>query len=97
MAWQRTYTCPQCGYRCTHYEGSGFFGQRISSIVCLDCRTVQPLTVGGVISEVVPSFASEYGRLCPACMSQNIRLWNARTCPKCQAAMTPSDDRKYWT
>ena len=30
----------------------------------------------------------EYGRLCPACMSQNLRIWDGHTCPKCGGRMT---------
>ena len=49
----------------------------------MNCHTVQPLTVGGMIADVAPSFSSEYGRLCPECMSDDIRIWDEHTCPKC--------------
>lgn len=97
MARQLTYRCPQCGYECAAYEGRGFFGQKISMVVCQSCRTVQPLTVGGMIAEVAPSFASEYGRLCPDCMSSDLRLWDGHTCPKCGHGMTADEQVDYWT
>ena len=56
-------------------------------VVCLHCHTVQPLTVGGMIAEVAPSFSTEYGRLCPQCMSDDLRIWDGHTCPKCNGKM----------
>lgn len=97
MAWKQTFCCPKCGYRCDDYEGSGFFGQRISTVVCRHCRTVQPLTVGGVIADVVPSFSTEYGRLCPQCMSDEITIWDGHTCPKCGGRMEKEGDKEFWT
>lgn len=98
MAMKSTYKCSHCGYTCDRYSGRGFFGQKISMVVCLDCNTVQPLTVGGLIAEVVPSFGSEFGRLCPKCMSQNLRLWDEHTCPKCGHEMQKEDDKdEFWT
>ncbi len=98
MAQKVWYQCPGCGYKCEAYEGKGFFGQRISQVVCMDCRTVQNLTVGGVIADVVPSFQTEYGRLCPQCMSQDLRLWDGHTCPKCSGNMVKNDDyHEFWT
>lgn len=97
MAIKNTYHCKKCGYECDNYVGRGFFGQKISMIVCLDCKTVQPLTVGGMIAEVAPSFSSEYGRLCPKCMSSEIRLWDGQTCPKCGAIMKQTGRDEFWT
>ena len=97
MATRSTYKCSNCGYECDSYEGRGFFGQKISQVVCMDCHTVQSLTVGGIIADVVPSFSTEYGRLCPACMSQDLRIWDGHTCPKCGGRMTNQGDEEFWT
>lgn len=97
MAWKQTFCCTKCGYRCEGYEGSGFFGQRISTVVCRHCRTVQPLTVGGVIADVVPSFSTEYGRLCPQCMSDELTIWDGHTCPKCGGKMTTEGEKEFWS
>ncbi len=53
MAWQKTYSCRQCGYQAVVYEGKGFMGQHITMITCSDCHTIQPLVVG-VLSEMSP-------------------------------------------
>lgn len=66
-------------------------------VVCQSCHTVQPLTVGGLIAEVAPCFSSEYGRLCPQCMSQDLRLWDGKTCPKCGAEMQKDEKTEFWT
>ena len=97
MAWKQTYRCSSCAYECEVYEGSGFFGQRISQVVCRDCRSVQNLTVGGVIADLAPSFSSEYGRLCPYCMSQDLRVWDGHTCPKCSGTMAAMGEKEFWT
>lgn len=97
MAIKKLFSCSECGYECHSYSGRGFFGQTISMVVCMHCRTVQPLTVGGIIADVAPSFATEYGRLCPQCMSQDLRLWDGRTCPKCGAVMAPAGPDEFWT
>ena len=97
MAEVKTYKCASCGYECKHYSGRGFFGQKISSVVCMSCKTVQQITVGGIISDVAPSFSSEYGRLCPNCMSQNLTIWDEKTCPKCGGTMFASSKSEFWT
>lgn len=85
MAWKLKYRCKRCGYEAEVYEGRGLFRQQITSIICSDCKTVQNIVVGGIIADVAPSYRSEVGRLCPKCGSEHIRIWNKRTCPKCQA------------
>ena len=97
VAGKSTYRCTQCGYSCDHYKGRGFFGQKISMVVCMHCHTIQPLTVGGMIADVAPSFSSEYGRLCPQCMSDDIKLWDENTCPKCGGRMLDEGDEEFWT
>ena len=97
MAEVKTYKCASCGYECKHYSGRGFFGQKISSVVCMSCKTVQQITVGGIIADVAPSFSSEYGRLCPNCMSQNLTIWDEKTCPKCGGTMFASNESEFWT
>lgn len=97
MASKTLLKCQQCGYQCYNYEGRGFFGQKISMVVCQNCHTVQPLTVGGMIAEVAPSFSSEFGRLCPQCMSEEIKLWNGKTCPKCNGMMFADGKKEFWT
>lgn len=97
MAKKQRYVCTHCSYECENFEGRGFFNQRISMVVCMHCHTVQPLTVGGMIAEIAPSFSSEYGRLCPQCMSDDLRLWDGKTCPKCGRQMTPDGKKEFWT
>ena len=97
MATKTKYICTQCHYECQHYAGRGFFGQKISMVVCLSCKTVQPLTVGGIIADIAPSFSTEYGRLCPACMSRDLRLWDEHTCPKCGGRMEADGAAEFWT
>lgn len=97
MAEVKTYKCASCGYECKHYSGRGFFGQKISSVVCMSCKTVQQITVGGIIADVAPSFSSEYGRLCPNCMSQNLTIWDEKTCPRCGGTMFASSESEFWT
>ena len=97
MAAKSTYRCRKCGYECDNYSGRGFFGQKISMVVCLDCQTVQPLTVGGIIAEVAPSFSSEFGRLCPKCMGGELRIWDGCTCPKCGDKMEQQGKEEFWT
>ena len=97
MATKAKCRCPACSYECEQYSGRGFFGQKISMVVCLSCKTVQPLTVGGVIADVVHSFSSEYGRLCPSCMSDDIRIWDGKTCPKCGGTMFVAGESEFWT
>lgn len=97
MAIKSKYKCGKCGYHCDNYEGRGFFGQKISMVVCQKCRAVQPLTVGGVIADVAPSFSSEYGRLCPQCMSDDLTIWDGHTCPKCGGQMQIDGKSEFWT
>lgn len=96
MADKQKYVCQQCGYEAEVYSGRGFFNQHISQVQCNHCHTVQNLTVGGIIAEMVPSFGSEFGRLCPNCMSQHITLWDGHTCPKCQHKMLPTGKKEFW-
>lgn len=97
MAWKIGYRCTACGYKAEVYEGKGFMGQRIVAVLCADCKTIEPLVVGGVIGDVAPSFSSTVGRLCLRCGSSNIHEWNKRTCPKCGGQMESTDDREFWT
>ena len=97
MATKSTYKCSKCGYTCECYKGRGFFGQKISMVVCMRCHKVQPLTVGGMIADVAPSFSSEYGRLCPECMSDDIHIWDEHTCPKCGGVMRDEGNEEFWT
>lgn len=48
------YKCESCGYEADVYEGRGFMGQHIEMITCPDCKTIQPLVVGGVIADSAP-------------------------------------------
>lgn len=96
MASKQKHICKQCGYEAEVYSGYGFFKQRISQVVCCECRTIQNLTVGGIIAEVAPSFGSEFGRLCPKCMSDDIKVWDGKTCPKCQGEMQPKGEEEFW-
>ncbi len=97
MSWKVKYRCKQCGYEAEVYEGRGLFRQEISSVVCDDCKTVQHIVVGGIIGDVAPSFRSEVGRLCLNCGSDRIHLWDRHTCPRCEGAMEPTDEREFWT
>ena len=96
MARRIRFVCPQCGAEAYSYEGSGFFKQRIEEAVCSECRAVRNITVGGIISQIAPSFDSLVGRLCPQCGSADIRQWDCRTCPRCRAVMT-KDGEDFWT
>ncbi len=97
MAQTKVYRCVKCGYEAEIYEGKGFMGQHIVTMSCPDCRTLQPLVVGGVIGDVAPSFRSEVGRLCLRCGSERIVRWNGHSCPQCGADMTPTGDVTFWT
>ena len=97
MASKQRYRCAGCGYECYGYSGRGFFNQKISMVVCKHCQAVQPLTVGGMIAEVAPSFSTEYGRLCPQCMSDDIVIWDGHTCPKCNFIMQEDGKEEFWT
>jgi hypothetical protein len=79
------------------YEGRGLFRQEISAVSCQDCKSIQNIVVGGIIADVAPSYRSEVGRLCLNCGSDRIRLWDKRTCPKCQERMEPTGDKEFWT
>ena len=89
--------CPKCGLKAERYDGKGLFGQRIVSVVCHDCKSVQQLVVGGVIGEVAPSFSSVTGRLCPHCGSADISLWDGCTCPYCHVMMEKDGNPVFWT
>lgn len=89
MLWKKKYKCACCGYEAYVYAGTGFFNQRVTMVSCPDCRTVQPVVVGGVIGDVAPSFNSETGRLCLNCGSAGIKIWDMRTCPQCGGDMSP--------
>ena len=97
MAWKRKYRCRQCDYEAEIYEGKGLFGQHITPVSCPDCHTIQHLVVGGVIGDVAPSFRSEVGRLCLRCGSENIRIWDGSTCPKCGGKMADTEEQEFWT
>ena len=60
MSQRKTYRCRQCGYEAYDYEGRGFMGQRIESVSCPDCKTIQPLVVGGVIGDSVYTGEHEF-------------------------------------
>ena len=79
------------------YEGRGLFRQQITPMTCPDCKTIQNIVVGGIIADVAPSYRSEVGRLCLQCGSDNIRIWDMKTCPKCQGEMEDTGEREFWT
>ena len=97
MAWKKKYRCEQCGYEAENYEGRGLFRQEITAVCCPDCKTIQHLTVGGIIGDVAPSFRSEVGRLCLHCGSERIHHWNLSTCPKCNGHMVYTGEKEFWT
>lgn len=97
MAQRKTYKCSSCGYETYDYEGRGFMGQRIVSVTCADCHTVQPLVVGGVIGDSAPSFNTLVGRLCLNCGSSRIKEWDHVTCPKCGGRMVFTGEHEFWT
>ena len=37
------------------------------------------------------------GRLCLQCGSDKIRIWDQRTCPKCQGRMEETGEKEFWT
>ncbi|MBQ9651841.1 MAG: hypothetical protein IJV13_06500 [Prevotella sp.] len=83
MAWKLKYRCKACGYEAEVYDGRGLFRQQITAMFCPDCKTIHNIVVGGIIADVAPSYRSEVGRLCLQCGSDNIRIWDKKTCPKC--------------
>ena len=97
MSWKKKYRCPSCGYEADVYEGRGLFRQQISAMYCPDCHTIQNIVVGGIIADVAPSFRSEVGRLCLRCGSADIKIWNNRTCPRCQGDMEDTGEKEFWT
>ena len=97
MAWKLKYRCKACGYEAEVYEGRGLFRQQITPISCPDCKTIQNIVVGGIIADVAPSYRSEVGRLCLNCGSDNIRIWDKKTCPKCQGTMEATGEKEFWT
>ena len=97
MSWKLKYRCTACGYEAEVYEGRGLFRQKITPISCPDCKTIQNIVVGGIIADVAPSYRSEVGRLCLKCGSADIRIWDKKTCPKCQGVMEALGDKEFWT
>lgn len=97
MAWKITLRCMSCGYEAALYVGRGLFRQEITAVNCPDCKTIQHLVVGGTISDVAPSFRSEVGRLCLHCGSENIRIWDKKTCPQCGGKMEDTGQKEFWT
>ena len=97
MAWKLKYRCKACGYEAEVYEGRGLSRQQITAMSCPDCKTIQNIVVGGIIADVAPSYRSEVGRLCLQCGSDNIRIWDMNTCPKCQGAMEDTGEKEFWT
>ena len=91
MAWKLKYRCKVCGYEAEVYEGRGMFRQQITPMLCPDCHTIQNIVVGGIIADVAPSYRSEVGRLCLQCGSDNIRIWDLKTCPKCASKQEQND------
>ena len=97
MSWKRKYRCKSCGYEAEVYEGRGLFRQQITAVSCNYCHTIQNLVVGGIIADVAPSFRSEVGRLCLQCGTDDIRIWDMKTCPKCQGEMEDTGEKEFWT
>ena len=104
MAWKLKYRCKACGYEAEVYDGRGLFRQQKTMVStnrpamsCPDCKTIQNIVVGGIIADVAPSYRSEVGRLCLQCGSDNIRIWDGKTCPKCQGEMGDTGEREFWT
>ena len=97
MSWKRKYRCKSCGYEAEVYEGRGLFRQQITAVSCNYCHTIQNLVVGGIIADVAPSFRCEVGRLCLQCGSDDIRIWDMKTCPKCQGEMEDTGEKEFWT
>ena len=64
------------------YEGRGLFRQQITPMLCPDCHTIQNIVVG---------------RLCLQCGSDNIRIWDMKTCPKCQGEIEDTGEKEFWT
>ena len=91
MSWKLKYRCKACGYEAEVYEGRGLFRQQITPMLCPDCHTIQNIVVGGIIADVAPSYRSEVGRLCLQCGSDNIRIWDMKTCPKCASKREQND------
>ena len=58
---------------------------------------IMNIVVGGIIADVAPSYRSEVGRLCLQCGSDNIRIWDKHTCPKCQGEMEDTGEKEFWT
>jgi Zn finger protein HypA/HybF involved in hydrogenase expression len=97
MAHRKTYRCEQCGYETYDYEGRGFMGQHIVMVSCPDCKSVEPLVVGGIIGQVAASFNGLTGRLCLRCGSNRITLWDHKRCPKCGGTMRFTGEQTFWT
>jgi tRNA(Ile2) C34 agmatinyltransferase TiaS len=51
----------------------------------------------GYEADVAPSYRSEVGRLCLQCGSDNIRIWDGKTCPKCQGEMEATGEKEFRT
>ena len=78
-------------------SGKAEHRQQITAMSCPDCKTIQNIVVGGIIADVAPSYRSEVGRLCLQCGSDNIRIWDKHTCPKCQGEMEDTGERELWS
>ena len=89
-------SCPDCKTIQNLVVG-GIIAQEITAVSCPDCKTIQNLVVGGIIADVAPSFRSEVGRLCLQCGSDNISIWDMKTCPKCQGEMEQTGEKEFWT
>jgi hypothetical protein len=46
---------------------------------------------------VAPSFRSDVGRFCLHCSSDDIRLWDMHTCPRCHGTMSETGEQEFWT
>ena len=90
MAWKLKYRCKDCGYEAEVYEGRGLFRQEITAMTCPDCKSI-------IIADVAPSYRSEVGRLCLNCGSDHIRIWDKKTCPKCEGIMEETGEKEFWT
>lgn len=97
MAWKIEYKCSTCGYKADVYKGVGFMQQHIETMTCPDCKTLQPLVVGGILAQVAPSLSSTEGRLCLNCGSTELKPWDGSTCPKCGGRMLPTGEKSFWT
>ena len=73
------------------------FNKTQEAVSCPNCKTIQNIVVGGIIADVAPSYRSEVGRLCLECGSDKIRIWDKKTCPRCQGLMEETGEKEFWT